>query len=266
MQLVRTVIGDRGLIVLAQCCARIKRLRILLGTDDQVMEDEGGVSDTGLVALALGCRELEQLNVFVWDITNESLEYIGKCLKELRDFRLCLIKGEITISDLPLDFGVKSVLRGCEKLTRLDLELRLGWLTDVGLSFIGRNSQNIRRMLLSFVGETDRGLEMFSRWCRGFRHLEIRRCTFSENAVALAAIQLTSVTYLWVQFENSCIRDRALSHMVRPRWVMELIQERRRAVRNGNHVFVARQKPHLLAYYSVDGRRRTDAPGTITLM
>ncbi|KAG8390131.1 hypothetical protein BUALT_Bualt01G0051600 [Buddleja alternifolia] len=123
---VRTVIGDHGLIVLAQCCTRIKRLRILLGTDEQVMEDEGGVSNTGLVALALGCCELEQLNVFVWDITNESLECIGKCLKELRDFRLCLIKEARIISDLPLDFGVKSVLRGCEKLTRL------GWIDGFG--------------------------------------------------------------------------------------------------------------------------------------
>uniref|UniRef100_A0A0R0G9T8 COI1 F-box domain-containing protein n=1 Tax=Glycine max TaxID=3847 RepID=A0A0R0G9T8_SOYBN len=80
----RNVIGDRGLEVLARCCRRLKRLRIERGDDDQGMEDEEGVvSQRGLIALSHGCPELEYLAVYVSDITNASLEHIGTHLKNL---------------------------------------------------------------------------------------------------------------------------------------------------------------------------------------
>ncbi|KAG5522310.1 hypothetical protein RHGRI_021682 [Rhododendron griersonianum] len=75
----RTVIGDRGLEVLGRCCKRLRRLRIERGADEQGMDNEGGlVSHTGLIALAQGCPELEYLAVYISDITNASLEFIGK--------------------------------------------------------------------------------------------------------------------------------------------------------------------------------------------
>ncbi|KAI5355657.1 hypothetical protein L3X38_008552 [Prunus dulcis] len=53
---------DRGLEVLARSCKRLRRLRIERGADEQGMEDEEGVvSQKGLIALAQGCLELEYL-------------------------------------------------------------------------------------------------------------------------------------------------------------------------------------------------------------
>ncbi|KAL6980651.1 Coronatine-insensitive protein 1 [Sarracenia purpurea var. burkii] len=187
----RNVIGDRGLEILAQCCKRLRRLR-------NGAEDEGFVSHRGLIALAQGCLELEYMAVYVSDITNASLEYIGTYLKNLCDFRLVLLDREERITDLPLDNGVRALLQGC-KLRKFALYIRPGGLTDVGLGYIGQYSPNVRWMLLGSVGESDAGLLEFSRGCPRLQKLEMRACCFSERALAMAALQLTSLRHLWVQ-------------------------------------------------------------------
>ncbi|KAJ7964037.1 Coronatine-insensitive protein 1 [Quillaja saponaria] len=192
----RNVIGDRGLEVLARSCKRLRRLRIERGADEGMEDEEGVVSQRGLIALSQGCLELEYMAVYVSDITNESLEYIGTYLKNLCDFRLVLLDREEVITDLPLDNGVRALLRGCEKLRRFALYLRAGGLTDLGLRFIGEYSQNIRWMLLGYVGESDAGLLEFSRGCPSLQKLEMRGCSFSERALAVAAVAVIFSTIL----------------------------------------------------------------------
>lgn len=252
--------------VLAQSCKRLKRLRIERGDDEQGMEDEDGVvSQRGLIALAQGCLELEYLAVYVSDITNSSLECIGTYSKNLCDFRLVLLDREERITDLPLDNGVRSLLRGCGKLRRFALYLRPGGLTDIGLGYIGRYSQNIRWMLLGYVGGSDAGLLEFSRGCPSLQKLEMRGCCFSEHALASAVMQLTSLRYLWVQGYRACptAPGHDLLAMVRPFWNIELIPSRQ--VVDPYHLgeaVVVEHPAHILAYYSLAGQR-TDFPDTV---
>ncbi|XVF24034.1 hypothetical protein REPUB_Repub13aG0091800 [Reevesia pubescens] len=261
----RNVIGDRGLEVLAQSCKRLKRLRIERGADEQEMEDEEGVvSQRGLMALAQGCLELAYLAVYVSDITNASLEHIGTYSKNMCDFRLVLLDREERITDLPLDNGVRALLRGCEKLRRFALYLRPGGLTDVGLGYIGQYSPNVRWMLLGYVGGSDAGLLEFSKGCPSLRKLEMRGCCFSEHALASAVMQLTSLRYLWVQgYRASSQSSRDLLAMARPFWNIELIPARRifRTGQVGEDV-VVEHPAHILAYYSLAGPR-TDFPNTV---
>ncbi|TKY56832.1 Coronatine-insensitive protein 1 [Spatholobus suberectus] len=242
----RNVIGDRGLEVLARCCRRLKRLRIERGDDDQGMEDEEGVvSQRGLIALSHGCPELEYLAVYVSDITNASLEHIGTHLKNLCDFRLVLLDREEKITDLPLDNGVRALLRGCDKLRRFALYLRPGGLTDVGLGYIGQYSPNVRWMLLGYVGETDAGLLEFSKGCPQSSE------TRNEGM------------YLWVQGYGASPSGRDLLAMARPYWNIELIPSRRVVVNNHLEEPVVVEHPaHILAYYSLAGPR-TDFPDTV---
>ncbi|KAF2296229.1 hypothetical protein GH714_036953 [Hevea brasiliensis] len=231
----RNVIGDRGLEVLASSCRRLKRLRIERGADEQGMEDE------------------------------EALEHIGAHLRNLNDFRLVLLDREERITDLPLDNGVRSLLRQCEKLRRFALYLRPGGLTDVGLGYIGRYSINVRWMLLGYAGESDEGLLEFSKGCPSLQKLEMRGCCFTESALARAVMQLTSLRYLWVQGyrASSSNPGRDLSAMVRPFWNIELIPPRKVVVVNqvGEDV-VVEQPAHVLAYYSLAGPR-TDFPNSV---
>lgn len=260
------MIGDRGLEVLASSCKRLKRLRIERGADEQGMEDEEGVvSQRGLIALAQGCLELEYMAVYVSDITNAALEQIGARLRNLNDFRLVLLDREERITDLPLDNGVRSLLRQCEKLRRFALYLRPGGLTDVGLAYVGQYSTNVRWMLLGYVGESDEGLLEFSKGCPSLQKLEMRGCCFTESALARAVMQLTSLRYLWVQGyrASSSMPGRGLLAMIRPFWNIELIPSRNVVMVNqvGEDVLVE-QPAHILAYYSLAGPRR-DCPSTV---
>ncbi|KAM3282011.1 coronatine-insensitive protein 1 [Capsicum chacoense] len=261
----RNVVGDRGLEVLGQYCKRLKRLRIERGADDQEMEDEeGAVTHSGLIDLAKGCLELEYMAVYVSDITNEALEIIGRYLKNLSDFRLVLLDREERITDLPLDNGVRALLRGCHNLRRFALYVRPGGLTDVGLSYVGKYSPNVRWMLLGYVGESDHGLLEFSKGCPSLQKLEMRGCCFSERALALAALQLKSLRYLWVQGYRASSAGRDLLAMARPFWNIELIPARRVVANDGNNgeAVVSEHPAHILAYYSLAGQR-TDFSDTV---
>ncbi|KAG6436574.1 hypothetical protein SASPL_101475 [Salvia splendens] len=260
----RNVIGDRGMEILGEFCKKMKRLRIERGADEQDMEDvEGVVSQRGLMALAQGCLELEYLAVYVSDITNASLECMGTYSKNLCDFRLVLLDREERITDLPLDNGVRSLLMGCHKLRRFALYLRPGGLSDVGLSYIGQYSRNVRWMLLGYVGQSDEGLLEFSKGCPSLQKLEMRGCCFSERALAMAAMQLASLRYLWVQGYRASANGRDLLAMVRPNWNIELIPSRQVVVQDtegGSRM--AEHPAHILAYWSLAGQR-TDFPSTV---
>ncbi|KAL8462894.1 hypothetical protein ACS0TY_033775 [Phlomoides rotata] len=254
----RDVIGDRGLEVVAEFCKSMRRLRIERGADEQELEDvEGVVSQRGLTALAQGCLQLEYLAVYVSDITNAALECLGTFSKNLCDFRLVLLDREAVIRDLPLDNGVRSLLRGCHKLKRFALYLRLGGLTDIGLGYIGQHSPKVRWMLLGYVGESDEGLLEFSRGCPSLQKLEMRGCSFSGRTLAQAALQLTSLRYLWVQGYRGNGNGEELLAMVRPNWNIELIPATQHIdfdpVRQ--QLSIVEDPAHVLAYYSLAGQR-----------
>ncbi|KAE8695578.1 Coronatine-insensitive protein 1 [Hibiscus syriacus] len=202
-------------------------------------DEEGAVSHRGLSALAQGCLELEYIAIYVSDITNASLESIGTYSKNLCDFRLVLLDREERITDLPLDNGVRALLRGCEKLRRFALYLRPGGLTDVGLGYIGRYSPNVRWMLLGYVGGSDTGLLEFSKGCPSLQKLEMRGYKASSKS------------------------GRDLIAMARPFWNIELIPARRVVTTNQLGETVLLEHPaHILAYYSLAGPR-TDFPDTV---
>ncbi|XP_010690074.1 coronatine-insensitive protein 1 [Beta vulgaris subsp. vulgaris] len=258
-------IGDEGLEVVSLTCKRLKRLRIERGIEEQGNADSGVVTQTGLIAVAQGCPDLEYLAVYVTDITNEALECVGTNLKFLKDFRLVLLDREEIITDLPLDNGVRALLRGCHNMQRFALYLRQGGLTDIGLSYIGQFGRNVRWMLLGFAGETDAGLLEFSRGCPSLEKLEMRACCFTERALATAATQLTSLRYMWVQgYRASQIGIVDILAMARPYWNIELIPGDQYDQNSENDGEPARvdHPSHIVAYYSLAGQR-TDHPETV---
>lgn len=247
------MVGDRGLEVVAQTCTKLRRLRVERGEDDQggVEDEQGRVSQVGLIHIARGCPDLEHLAVHVSDITNAALESIGTYSKNLFDFRLVLLDREERITELPLDNGVRALLSGCTMLGRFALYLRPGGLSDAGLGYIGEYGRHVRYMLLGNVGETDRGLMLFASGCPNLQKLELRSCCFSERALALAVMRLPSLRYIWVQGYQATPDGSDLTAMVRPFWNIEFISPGSEADADAQTQF--------LAYYSLAGRR-TDCP------
>ncbi|KAL8201698.1 hypothetical protein R6Q57_010845 [Mikania cordata] len=251
----RDAIRDRGLQVLSQFCKKLRRIKIERGDDE-----EGFVSQTGLISLAQGCLELECLHINLTDITNEALACVGTHLKKLYDFRMILLDKEERITELPLDYGVRALLSGCNKLERLGVYLRPGGLTDVGLGYIGHYAQNVRYLLLGFTGETDAGLVELSKGCPKLQKLEVRGCGFSEQALSTFVLNVASLRYLWIQGYRVSENCSGILAMARPFWNMELISAEMNAGAPGNSEL--QQPPSLLAYYSLAGQR-TDFPETV---
>ncbi|KAJ3703387.1 hypothetical protein LUZ61_007092 [Rhynchospora tenuis] len=256
---VRNVIGDRGLEVVSNTCKRLRHLRVERGDDDPGQQNEQGrVTQAGLMSVAVGCRELEYIAIYASDISNAALEAFGTFSSNLRDFRLVLLDSEENITDLPLDNGVRALLRGCSKLGRFAFYLRPGGLSDVGLGYVGEYSGNIRYMLLGNVGESDMGLMRFAMGCKKLVKLELRSCCwFSEHALALAMLQLPSLRYVWVQGYIASLDGEGLREMRRRYWNIEFIppeiEESEEASEEGRATLVT--QPQLLAYYSLAGQR-----------
>jgi len=255
---VRDVIGDRGLQVVAQTCKKLQRLRVERGDDDQggLEDEQGRISQVGLMAIAQGCPELTYWAIHVSDITNAALEAVGTCSRNLNDFRLVLLDREAHITEMPLDNGVRALLKGCTKLRRFAFYVRPGALSDVGLGYIGEFSKSIRYMLLGNVGESDNGIIQLSKGCPSLQKLELRGCFFSEHALAMAALELKSLRYLWVQGFRSSPTGTDLMAMVRPFWNIEYIVP-------GQDEPCPEHQKQILAYYSLAGRR-TDCPPSVT--
>ncbi|CAN1292706.1 Coronatine-insensitive protein 1 [Linum perenne] len=261
----RNVIGDRGLEVVGRSCRRLKRLRIENGADDQGSNEEKGVvSQRGLIAVAQGCIEIEYLAAYVSDISNEALEYIGTYSKNLTDFRLALLNRSAEIADLPLDNGVRTLLRGCDKLRRFALYLRQGALSDLGMSYIGQYSENVRYMLLGYAGSSDEGLLALSKGCPSLQKLEMSGYCFSDSAVARAVLNLNSLRYLWVSDNHISEHGVGFLEMARPNWNIELICLRNMHSPSEGGETVIDHPTHLLAYYSLAGQRR-DFPDTVII-
>ncbi|GJV64472.1 hypothetical protein Tco_1475300 [Tanacetum coccineum] len=149
----------------------------------------------GLIALAQGCPNLENLDVTLLDISNEAMEYVGTYLKNLRKFCMNLVNKSCII-DLPLDNGIRAMLIGCKKLKRLHVSLCHGGLTDVGLGYIGKYGHNLRNLSQEYTGESDAGLVELSKGCPKLRKLRIMECPFSEQAVEIFLFNIHTLRYI----------------------------------------------------------------------
>ncbi|PWA56110.1 hypothetical protein CTI12_AA422180 [Artemisia annua] len=181
----RMYVEDRGLQVVGQFCKKLRKLTY-----------GGRATHMGLIALAEGCLNLENLDVTLLDISNEALDCIGTHLKNLGDFRMNLCK-EDGITDLPLDSGIRALLNGCSKLESLNINLCPGGLTDIGLGYIGKYGHNLKFLSLTYVGESDAGLVGLSKGCPKLRELVMMSCPFNKPSVTAIVFNICSLRYLW---------------------------------------------------------------------
>ncbi|CAN6354983.1 unnamed protein product [Urochloa humidicola] len=212
------------------------------------------IGDRGLGVVADTCKKLQRLRIERGDDEGGVQEEQGGVSQEDREER---------ITELPLDNGVRALLRGCTKLRRFALYLRPGGLSDVGLGYIGQCSGNIQYMLLGNVGETDDGLIRFALGCVNLRKLELRSCCFSERALALAMLHMRSLRYVWVQGYKASQTGRDLMLMVRPYWNIEFTPpnpENARLMEDGEPCVDSQAQ--ILAYYSLAGKR-LDCPQSV---
>nr|GEY56914.1 hypothetical protein [Tanacetum cinerariifolium] len=173
--------GDIGLQVIGQFCKKLRKL-----THDEY------VTHMGLIALAQGCPNLENLDVALLDISNEAIECVGIHLKNLRDLHMDFVKKDGT-TDLPLDNGIRALLMGCTKLEMLHISLYPGGLTDMGMGYIGKYGHNLKYLFLECVGESDAGFVKLSYGCPKLRELVMNDCPFSKQVIEAFVFNIHSL-------------------------------------------------------------------------
>lgn len=232
--------------VLGKTCKSLRRLRV-------EHDDSGNITQRGVVAVAQGCGQLQQLVLYVSDITNAALAMVGHGCEHLTDFRLVLEPTASRIVDLPLDDGIKLLLRGCRNLSKMAVYLRHGGLTDRGMGYIGEYGHNLKWLLLGCTGETDVGLVNLSYKAQRLQRLEIRDCPFGEAGLAAAVVSMSSLKFLWVQGYGAVEAGEHLLALSRPYLNLEI------------SLPPATQPGQLIAYYSTVGPR-SDYPSDVRVL
>lgn len=234
---IRNGVGDEGMETLGRTCKHLRRLRV-------EHDDAGAITQRGVVAVAQGCPRLRQLVVYVADITNAALAMLGQGLPHLTDFRLVLEPAaRRRIVDLPLDDGIKLLLKGCSRLSKLAIYLRHGGLSDKGMGYIGEYGHNLKWLLLGCTGESDIGLANMAYKAQRMQRLEIRDCPFGEAGLAAAVVAMSQLKFLWVQGYRAVEAGQHLLALSRPYLNIEV------SVASGA------QPGQLIAYYGTVGAR-----------
>lgn len=242
------MLGDDGLIMVARTCRQLRRIRV----DES--DGEGFLSPLGMIPIAQNCTKLEFLVMYVVDINNATLRAFGENCPNMKDCRFVLLSTLGTVDDLPLDQGVRCLLKGCRKLTRFALYVRHGGLTDEGMGYIGEYGGNLKWILLGCAGETDQGLLRLAVGCQSLERLEMRDCPVTEAGLATAAVSMkNSLKYMWVQGYQATDAGGRLLARARPFWNVEICSG-------------SSQLPgQLLAYCTLAGPR-TDCPPEVDLL
>ena len=244
---VRNVLGDEGMEVVGKVCKGLIRLRV-------EHDEAGSITQRGVVAVVQGCGLLQQLILYVSDISNAALAMVGEGCTHLTDFRLVLESVVRHVVDLPLDDGLKLLLKGCINLTRLAVYLRHGGLTDKGMGYIGEFGKQLKWLLLGCTGESDLGLAKLSYGSQKIERLEIRDCPFGEAGLAAAVVEMRSLKYLWVQGHRAAEAGGHLMALAKPYLNIEICPSS------------AGQPGQLIAYYSLAGPRSDGPPGLKVLV
>ncbi|CAM6110085.1 unnamed protein product [Calypogeia fissa] len=211
----RNGLGDAGLITVARTCKNLRRIRI----DDS--EGESILSPAGIIPLAKSCVRLEYVCMYVHNISNATLVAFGRN-SVLKDCRFVLLSALKVIPDLPLDEGVKALLRGCRSLTRFALYVRNGALTDRGMGYIGEYGGRLKWILLGCTGESDLGFTRLAAGCHSLERLEIRDCPFTELGCVTAATAMPNLKFMWVQGREVTEAGGRMLAGARSHWIVEI--------------------------------------------
>ncbi|CAA0828555.1 Protein TRANSPORT INHIBITOR RESPONSE 1 [Striga hermonthica] len=217
-------IEDSGLEALSVSCKDLQELRVF-PSDPFGAEPNVFLTEQGLVSVSQGCPKLQSVLYFCRQMSNAALITIAQNRPNLICFRLCIIDPQapdyLTLD--PLDAGFGAIVESCKELKRLSMS---GLLTDRVFEHIGTHAKKLEMLSIAFAGESDSGLHHVLSGCESLRKLEIRDCPFGDGALLANATKLETMRSLWM---SSCSVSygacKLLGHKM-PRLNVEVIDER----------------------------------------
>uniref|UniRef100_A0A0V0IMN2 F-box domain-containing protein n=1 Tax=Solanum chacoense TaxID=4108 RepID=A0A0V0IMN2_SOLCH len=252
-------IEDTGLQALAVTCKDLQELRVF-PSDPFDPEPNVSLTEQGLVAVSDGCPKLQTVLYFCRQMTNDALVTIARNRPNMIRFRLCIIEPRtpdyLTLE--PLDTGFGAIVQHCKELRRLSLS---GLLTDSVFEYIGVHAKKLEMLSLAFAGDSDLGLHYVLSGCESLRKLEIRDCPFGDEALLANAAKLETMRSLWMSNCSVSFEACKLLAQKLPGLNVEVIDERGHPDTRLESCPVEK----LYIYRTVSGRR-FDTPGFVWII
>ncbi|KAJ0742680.1 putative F-box domain, leucine-rich repeat domain superfamily, F-box-like domain superfamily [Helianthus annuus] len=192
-------IEDSGLNALALSCKNLQELRVF-PSDLYAADANITLTEQGLVSVSQGCPKLQSVLYFCHQMSNSALITIAKNRPNLTCFRLCIIEPRTPdyLTHEPLDIGFGAIVKHCKNLNRLSLS---GLLTDRVFEYIGTHAKKLEMLSIAFAGDSDLGLHHVLSGCESLKKLEIRDCPFGDTALLANVAKLATMRSLWM---SSC--------------------------------------------------------------
>ncbi|XAR58480.1 hypothetical protein NMG60_11013885 [Bertholletia excelsa] len=192
-------IEDSGLDALAMSCKDLQELRVF-PSDPFAPEPNVSLTERGLVSVSAGCPKLQSVLYFCRQMSNAALVSIARNRPNLTHFRLAIIEPRSPdyLTQGPLDSGFGAIVQHCKELRRLSMA---GLLTDRVFEYIGTYAKKLEMLSIAFAGNTDLGLHHVLSGCENLKKLEIRDCPFGDEALLANAAKLETMRSLWM---SSC--------------------------------------------------------------
>eukprot|EP00262_Sarcandra_glabra_P010086 TRINITY_DN2497_c0_g1_i1.p1 TRINITY_DN2497_c0_g1~~TRINITY_DN2497_c0_g1_i1.p1 ORF type:complete len:329 (-),score=36.47 TRINITY_DN2497_c0_g1_i1:507-1493(-) len=247
---------DEGLQAVAATCKDLRELRVF--PLNAHVENDGPVSEVGLIAISEGCRKLRSILYFCQNMTNAAVVTMSKNCPELVVFRLCIMAPHRPdrLTREPMDEGFGAIVKNCKKLTRLAVS---GLLTDKAFWYIGNYGKLVRTLSVAFAGNSDVGLKYVLEGCSNLQKLEIRDSPFGDSALLSGLHHYYNMRFLWMSSCKLSMRGCKELAQRMPHLVVEVIKERDEEVVNEDDV------DKLYMYRSLAGPRK-DAPQFVSIL
>ncbi|KVI12519.1 protein TRANSPORT INHIBITOR RESPONSE 1-like isoform X1 [Cynara cardunculus var. scolymus] len=217
-------IEDTGLYALSISCKDLEELRVF-PSDPYVGDANVSLTERGLVSVCRGCPKLQSVLYFCRQMSNSALFAIARNRPNLTCFRLCIIEPQAPdyLTFEPLDAGFGAIVEHCKELRRLSLS---GFLTDRVFEYIGTHAKRLEMLSIAFAGDSDLGLHSVLSGCDSLRKLEIRDCPFGDKALLANVAKLETMRSLWMSSCSVSFGACKLLSQMMPRLNVEVIDER----------------------------------------
>ncbi|KAL8228676.1 hypothetical protein R6Q57_013576 [Mikania cordata] len=242
-------VGDKGLEAVGSHCQLLEELRVFPVDPFDPFDQQIGVTESGLLAVSIGCPKLHYILYFCQRMTNAAVITVAQNCPDFTHFRLCIMSPHEPdyLTNEPMDEAFGAIVKTCTNLRRLSVS---GLLTDLAFEYVGKYAKNLETLSVAFAGTSDMGMEYVMRGCPKLKRVEIRDCPFGDSALLSGLTQYESMRSLWMSDCNLTMNGCKKLAEEMDRLNVEVIKDKDHDVSLASKVYV---------YRTVAGPRK-DAP------
>ncbi|CAM8953547.1 unnamed protein product [Rhodiola kirilowii] len=192
--------GDKVLQAVGRTCKDLLKLKVIprLYRHKLLSPVNANVTDAGLAAIALRCQKLQSVTYSCQCMSNAALVYFAQQNPDIRRFELAVNKQESKDgrTSQSFDEGFGAIFQYCKNL--IHLSICNAHVTDQVFFFAGMFGAQLKKLSVTFAGDSNVGIFYALNLCANLTQLEIRGTPFGDATILAAAKKFNNLQYVWV--------------------------------------------------------------------